>query len=75
MRELALPRRAFSYLLSHGSLDEGHIEHFAALVNRFELAVDRDAVLHCARVMYRLYGDVFRGLPRASAPDAAKEAA
>jgi hypothetical protein len=75
MRELALPRRAFGYLLSHGSLDNGHLENFAALVNRFELDADRDAVTHCARVMYRLYGDVFRGLPRASAPSAAKEAA
>jgi hypothetical protein len=65
MRELALPRRAFSYLLSHGSLDVGHVEGFAALVNRLDSAADRAAVLHCARVMFRLYGDVFRGLPRA----------
>jgi hypothetical protein len=75
MRELALPRRAFSYLLSHGNLDLSHVASFAALVNRFELDSDRAAVLHCARVMFRLYGDVFRSLPRAEGSGRAKEAA
>jgi hypothetical protein len=72
MRELNLPRRAFSYLLSHGNLDVGHVAGFAELVNRFDVEADRHAVLHCARVMFRLYGDVFRGLPRA---DRTQEAA
>lgn len=74
-RELALPRRAFTYLFSHGSLDTSHVENFAALVSRLELDTDRDAVLHCARVMYRLYGDVFRALPSASGTHDAQEAA
>ena len=65
MGQLKLPRRAFSYLLSHGSLDAEHIGHFEALVNRLDDDGDRAAVLHCARVIYRLYGDVFRALPRA----------
>jgi pyrroloquinoline quinone (PQQ) biosynthesis protein C len=63
MRELHLPRRAFTYLLSHGSLDQTHIAGLEALVNRFDDERDRAAVEHCARVMYRLYGDVFRSLP------------
>ena len=29
--------------------------------------LDRAAVLHAARMFYRLYGDVFRALPRADA--------
>jgi pyrroloquinoline quinone (PQQ) biosynthesis protein C len=67
MRELDLPRGAFSYLLSHGSLDLEHIGHFETLVNRFDDTADRAAVLHCAQVMFRLYGDIFRALPRALA--------
>ncbi len=73
MRQLELSRGAFSYLLSHGSLDASHLENFAGLVNRFETDTDRGAVLHCARVMYRLYGDVFRGLPRAAGAEDSKQ--
>lgn len=60
---LGLPDNAFSYLNSHGALDLKHMEFFSSLVNRLDLAADREAVLHCAAMFYRLYGDVFRGLP------------
>lgn len=60
---LALPQQAFTYLTSHGSLDHGHTEFFAGLMNRLNDAGDQAAVIHCARAMYRLYGDVFRSLP------------
>ena len=62
---LGLPQEAFSYLSSHGSLDLGHVEFFRNLVNRLERDEDREAVIHCARMIYRLYGDMFRSLPRA----------
>jgi pyrroloquinoline quinone (PQQ) biosynthesis protein C len=64
---LELPRRALKYLLSHGSLDQQHVGHFDGLVDRLDEAADRAAVLHAARMFYRLYGDVFRALPRAEA--------
>jgi pyrroloquinoline quinone (PQQ) biosynthesis protein C len=64
---LGLPDRAFSYLRSHGSVDIKHIDDFERLVNRFDDPDDRAAVLHCARVVFKLYGDMFRGLPRAAA--------
>jgi pyrroloquinoline quinone (PQQ) biosynthesis protein C len=64
---LALPDRAFSYLRSHGAVDVKHIGDFERLVNRFDDLDDRAAVLHCARVVFKLYGDMFRGLPRAVA--------
>jgi pyrroloquinoline quinone (PQQ) biosynthesis protein C len=64
---LELPRRAFTYLLSHGSLDQQHVGHFDALMDRVDSAEDRAAVVHAARMFYRLYGDVFRALPRADA--------
>jgi hypothetical protein len=64
---LDLPRSALKYLLSHGSLDLQHVGHFDGLVDRLDEAADRAAVLHAARMFYRLYGDVFRALPRAGA--------
>ncbi|TLS76648.1 iron-containing redox enzyme family protein [Mariprofundus erugo] len=60
---LNLPKAAFSYLNSHGSLDVGHVDFYEKLMNRLELEEDRQAVIHCARMMYRLYGDIFRSLP------------
>jgi len=60
---LGLPKQAFSYLTSHGSLDISHVDFYEKLMNRLEDADDKDAVVHCARMMYRLYGDIFRSLP------------
>ncbi|MGB5472022.1 MAG: iron-containing redox enzyme family protein [Gammaproteobacteria bacterium] len=60
---LDLPKNAFSYLSSHGSLDIGHMEFFESLMNRLDDSDDRQAVIHMANMMYRLYGDVFRSLP------------
>lgn len=63
-RTLDLPRNAFSYLSSHGSLDLEHIDFYETLVNRLEEPDDRAAILNSARVMYKLYADVFESLPR-----------
>ncbi len=60
---LGLPPQAFSYLRSHGSLDVQHTGFFETLMDRLDEPSDREAVLHCARRFYRLYGDVFRSLP------------
>lgn len=60
---LQLPPQAFSYLTSHGSLDISHVEFFRKLMNRLDDADDRAAVVHTARVVYRLYGDLFHSLP------------
>jgi pyrroloquinoline quinone (PQQ) biosynthesis protein C len=59
---LQLPARAMTYLRSHGQLDQEHIHHLAGILNRLDSAEDRAAVTHCARVMFRLYGNVFREL-------------
>ena len=61
--ELDLPPQAFSYLTSHGSLDIGHVEFFKKLMNRLDDQADKAAVVHTAKVVYRLYGDMFRSLP------------
>ena len=62
-KPLGLPDRAFSYLRSHGTLDREHTEHFASLMNRIDDPGDQADIVHAAEMFYRLYGDVFRGLP------------
>jgi hypothetical protein len=60
---LRLPPEAFTYLTSHGSLDQEHIRFFERLVDRLDSLEHQRDVLHTARVVYRLYADMFRGLP------------
>jgi pyrroloquinoline quinone (PQQ) biosynthesis protein C len=60
---LGLPDAAFSYLRSHGTLDQQHTATFAGLMDRIDDAQDQGDIVHAARMFYRLYGDVFRGLP------------
>jgi long-chain acyl-CoA synthetase len=62
---LGLPDSAFSYLRSHGALDQEHTRHLAALLDRFTTD-DQAEVMRCARNFYRLYGDIFRALPTAA---------
>ena len=64
---LELPDRAFSYLRSHGKLDQEHTEHLAGIVNRLDTSTDHAAIVDCANVMFWLYGNVFRSLERAAA--------
>ncbi|MGY2257559.1 TenA family transcriptional regulator [Pseudomonas sp. SDO55104_S430] len=61
---LALPESAFSYLSSHGSLDIEHMHTYRRLMNRLEHPDDQAAVVHASKVVYRLYTDMFRDLPR-----------
>ncbi|MDQ6966727.1 MAG: iron-containing redox enzyme family protein [Mariprofundaceae bacterium] len=60
---LSLPKQAFSYLSSHGSLDISHVDFYERLMNQLVDEGDKQSVIHCARMMYKLYGDVFRSLP------------
>ena len=62
-KSLGLPDAAFSYLSSHGTLDQKHTAHFERLMDRMEDPQDQADIVHAARAFYRLYGDVFRGLP------------
>lgn len=64
-RTLALPHQAFSYLSSHGALDQDHMVTYKQLMDRLEEAEDQQAVIHAAKVVYRLYTEMFQSLPRA----------
>ena len=59
---LGLPASAFTYLTSHGALDQEHVRFFAATVDGMS-AEEQQHVVHVAKRVYRLYGDIFRGLP------------
>jgi len=61
-KSLNLPNGAFSYLTSHGSLDLEHIDFFQSVVNKLELDVDKQAVIHCAKVFFHLYANIFRSI-------------
>ena len=72
---LRLPPEAFTYLSSHGTLDQEHVRFFAGLMNRLDASADRDAVTHVARTVFRLYGDIFRDLPGSGSTAREREAA
>ena len=67
-KSLSLPRKAFSYLYSHGALDLDHVKFFEDLMDRIEDPADRIQIVHSANVFYGLYGNIFRSLDGASAP-------
>ncbi|RBW51923.1 AMP-binding protein [Marinobacter sp. F3R11] len=60
---LGLPDQAFSYLYSHGALDQDHFEFFRNLMDGITDPRDQQAVIDSARVVYRLYGDMLHSIP------------
>lgn len=59
---LNLPRKAFSYLYSHGALDQDHVKFFEGLMNRITDEREQDLVIHAANMFFQLYGDIFRSI-------------
>lgn len=62
-QQLGLPDEAFSYLYSHGALDQEHFEFFRNLMNEITDADDQQAIIDSARMVYRLYGDMLHSIP------------
>lgn len=60
MQSLNLPKKAFSYLLSHGSLDISHVTFYESLMNQITNPEDQAMLIHSAKIFYRLYGNIFR---------------
>lgn len=73
-QSLCLPRSAFRYLGSHGQLDQAHVGFYANLMDRLDDEHDRRAVVHAARMFYRLYAAIFQAL-RPALPNAFAKAA
>jgi pyrroloquinoline quinone (PQQ) biosynthesis protein C len=65
---LGLPGNAFTYLVSHGALDQDHIAFLKGLLDGIDDTADRAAITHMARRMFGLFGDVFRSIPHYVAP-------
>lgn len=60
--KLDLPPQAFSYLRSHGSLDQEHIVFFEKLMNQITDLNEQDMIVHSARMFFQLYGNIFHTL-------------
>jgi acyl-CoA synthetase (AMP-forming)/AMP-acid ligase II/pyrroloquinoline quinone (PQQ) biosynthesis protein C len=60
---LGLPPEAFTYLTSHGSLDQDHMRFFAELVNGLTEQDDLAAITAMAKDMFGLFGAVFATIP------------
>lgn len=59
---LQLPKKAFTYLISHGSLDIEHVQFFEKLMNSIEDPQDQQDIIDAAKVFYRLYANIIRNL-------------
>jgi pyrroloquinoline quinone (PQQ) biosynthesis protein C len=70
-RTLGLPAKAFTYLRSHGELDQQHVCDLHSILARLTDPADHAAILQCARAVYWLYGSMLRGLDEVSVPLAA----
>jgi pyrroloquinoline quinone (PQQ) biosynthesis protein C len=61
-KSTGLPKKAFSYLTSHGALDIEHVKFFEDLMNKITDPHDQQCIVHCARNFYHLYADVYRSV-------------
>ena len=61
-KALGLPDEAFSYLRSHGELDQDHIQFFESLMNKINDRDEQRLIIRCAKQFYRLYADIFCSL-------------
>jgi pyrroloquinoline quinone (PQQ) biosynthesis protein C len=61
-RALNLPDQAFSYLRSHGALDQQHVQFFESLMNRIEDRKEQELIIHAAQVFYQLFDNVLRSV-------------
>ena len=65
-KALSLPDSAFSYLRSHGALDQEHVKFFEGLMDRITDPAEQDLIVSSASRFYRLYGDIYRSLDETS---------
>jgi len=63
---LNLPEQAFSYLRSHGSIDQEHIQFLESLLDKFDSRDEQTLIIHSAKAFYRLYRGVFESIEHQS---------
>lgn len=68
---LGLPQTAFTYLTSHGALDQDHMRFFETLMNRITDEADQDAIVAMANDIFDLFGGLFAAIPMEADREAA----
>ncbi len=68
---LGLPNSAFTYLTSHGALDQDHMRFFETLVNQLDDCADQEAIIAMANDIFDLFGGIFASIPMENASAAA----
>ncbi|NIZ03695.1 AMP-binding protein [Thalassospira lucentensis] len=63
MTGLDLPKSAFTYLFSHGTLDLEHMKFFEKTVNQITDPADQAAIIEVAQNAFRLFGNLFAAIP------------
>jgi hypothetical protein len=72
--KLGLPNKAFTYLHTHGKLDQDHVKFFEDLMNQIDDPEEQAQIIHSANMFYHLYGNIFRELDQGIRPQLAKVA-
>lgn len=62
-KKLGLPKKAFSYLYSHGELDISHMKFFEETVNKITDPEDQKAIIEVAQNTFRLFANLLRSIP------------
>lgn len=62
-KALGLPKKAFTYLNSHGALDVEHMKFFEQLVNKVSDPADQAMILGVAKNTFRLFARVLGAVP------------
>jgi len=60
---LGLGPECFSYLTSHGALDQDHLVFFQKLMDEVDDPADQDAIIEVASAVFHLFAEVFRSIP------------
>jgi acyl-CoA synthetase (AMP-forming)/AMP-acid ligase II/pyrroloquinoline quinone (PQQ) biosynthesis protein C len=68
---LGLPPEAFTYLTSHGALDQDHMKFFEKLMNQIDDPADQQAITAMAHDIFRLFAGVFASIPMEALDEAA----
>lgn len=61
--KLKLPKKAFSYLYSHGELDISHMKFFEETVNKITDPLDQKAIIEVAQNTFCLFANLLRAIP------------
>lgn len=61
-KALDLPEGAFTYLRSHGALDQEHVKFFETLMKQIIDPDEQRQIIHSAKMFYQLYANIFRTL-------------